>query len=225
MAVKNIFFDLDGTLTDPKFGITKSIQYALKKLGRDVPEIDDLLWCIGPPLRGSFKKILEEDDAMAEIAIGFYREYYIEKGKFENEIYSGIAGVLEKLNQQDFNLFVVTSKPYIFAIEIIKHFDILRFFKSVYGSELDGRLVDKGELIAHALGREKIPAEKTIMVGDREHDIIGAKKNGVLSLGVTYGYGTKEELKKTNADFIADSPEDIFYIANKQNSGRKNIYD
>lgn len=221
MAIENIFFDLDGTLTDPKQGITNSIQYALRKLGRDVPEIKDLLWCIGPPLRGSFKKILKGDDNMAETAISFYREYYVEKGKFENRIYSGVEKVLGTLNKQGFNLFVVTSKPYVFAIEIINYFNLLSFFKSVFGSELDGRLVDKGDLIAYAMDREKIPAGRTIMVGDREHDIVGAKKNGVFSLGVTYGYGTKEELTKSNADFIVDSPEGIVEVVSTRDIKEK----
>lgn len=217
MAIENIFFDLDGTLTDPKFGITESIQYALKKLRREIPETRDLLWCIGPPLRGSFKKILKEDGGLVETALSFYREYYVEKGKFKNRVYPGVEKILDKLNKRRFNLFVVTSKPYVFAVDIIKHFDLLRFFKSVYGSELDGKLVDKGELIKHVLTREQILAEKTIMVGDREHDIIGAKKNEVLSLGVTYGYGPKEELQKVEPDFIAASPEEIFEIVERDN--------
>jgi len=224
MTIKNILFDLDGTLTDPKEGITRSIQYALKKLGKAVPTIEDLLWCIGPPLKGSFKTILQSNDDTAETALSFYREYYIKKGKFENGIYSGIEKVLEKLNKKKFNLFVVTSKPYVFAIEIVTHFSLLSFFKRVYGSELDGKLVDKGELIAYTLKNESVLANNTIMVGDRGHDIVGAKKNGVMSVGVTYGYGTKEELMKSNADFIVDSPEGIFEVAMKQNQKSHNVY-
>jgi len=213
MDIENILFDLDGTLTDPKEGITNSIKYALNKLGKPVPQTSDLLWCIGPPLKESFKKILKSDDEMAETAVSFYREYYKDKGKFENEVYSGIPEVLEELSEQGLNLFVVTSKPYVFAIEIVNHFDLLRFFKRVYGSELDGKFVDKGELIAHMINKEEISAGKTVMVGDNSNDIIGAKKNGVCSIGVTYGYGIKEELIKANPDFIIDSPEDIFKIA------------
>jgi phosphoglycolate phosphatase len=212
MKIANILFDLDGTLTDSKLGITKSIRYALEKLGKPVPADDDLLWCIGPYLGESFKKILKSDDDMAETAVSFYREYYNEKGKFENEVYLGIPEVLEELNEQGFNLFVVTSKPYVFAIEIVTHFDLLRFFKGVYGSELDGKFVDKGDLIAYMLRAEKISAGETVMVGDNSNDIIGAKKNRVCSIGVTYGYGTREELIESGADFIVDSPEEIVKI-------------
>jgi phosphoglycolate phosphatase len=215
MNIENILFDLDGTLTDSRLGITKSIQYALGKLGKPVPAVGDLLWCIGPDLRESFKKILKSDDDTAETAVTFYREYYKEKGKFENEVYSGIPEVLEELNEQGLNLFVVTSKPYVFAIEIVTHFELLRFFKGVYGSELGGKFVDKGELIAHMLRAEKISAGESVMVGDNSNDIIGAKGNGVCSIGVTYGYGTREELIESGADFIVDSPEEIFKIAKK----------
>jgi phosphoglycolate phosphatase len=212
MKIANILFDLDGTLTDSKLGITKSIQYALERLGRSVLQADDLLWCIGPNLRESFKKILKSDDDTAGEAVTFYREYYKDKGKFENDVYSGIPEVLEELNEEGFNLFVVTSKPYVFAIEIVTHFDLLRFFKRVYGSELDGKFVDKVDLIAHMLRAEKISAGETVIVGDNSNDIIGARKNGIFSIGVTYGYGTREDLIESGADFIVDSPEGIFKI-------------
>ncbi len=212
MALENILFDLDGTLTDPREGITNSIKYALEKLGKDVPIAEDLLWCIGPPLKESFKKILESDDDTAEIALYFYREYFKERGKFENKLYSGIPGVLKKLRKDGLELFVVTSKPHIYAVDIVTHFNILSFFKEIYGSYLSGELTNKEELIGSMLKNEKISAKKTLMVGDREHDIIGAKKNRVRSVGVTYGYGIKEEILKANPDFIADSPKGIFKI-------------
>lgn len=213
MAIENIFFDLDGTLADSKMGMTRSIQYALKKLGKPVPETDDLIWCIGAPLEEIFIKLLKSNGAIIEKAITFYREYFREKGKFENEVYTGIPEVLYRLNESGFNLFVTTAKPYVFAIEIITDLGLLKFFKAVYGSELSGNLMDKEDLIAYTLEKEKLSAIDTIMVGDREYDIIGAKKNGVLSIGVTYGYGTEEELKNVSPDFIVDSPEGIFEIA------------
>jgi phosphoglycolate phosphatase len=209
MKIENILFDLDGTLTDPQPGITKSIQYALEKLGKLVPPVDDLLWCIGPPLLGSLRKMLAADAHKAETALYFYRERFNAVGKFENVVYPGIPETLTGLNRQGFNLFVATSKPYVFANDIMAHFDLLRFFKRVYGSELDGALVDKGELIAYILEREAILSKNTMMVGDRSHDILGAKKHGVYSLGVTYGYGTKEELVGSGADYIVDSPQEI----------------
>jgi phosphoglycolate phosphatase len=221
MKIENILFDLDGTLTNPKPGITKSIQYALEKLSKPVPAVHDLLWCIGPPLLGSFRIMLEADAHKAETALSFYRERYNREGKFENEVFSGIPETLSGLNRQGFNLFVATSKPYVFANDILAHFGLLRFFKRVYGSELDGALADKGELIAYILKREGFLAKNTMMVGDRSHDILGAEKHGLYSLGVTYGYGTKEELVRSGADYIVDSPREIMEIA--KNPGTKHL--
>lgn len=219
MKIENILFDLDGTLTDPQPGVTKSIQYALEKLGKPVPAVNDLLWCIGPPLLGSLKKILAADADKAETALSFYRERYNAVGKFENRVYPGIPEALTGLSQQGFTLFVATSKPYVFANDILAHYGLLRFFKRSYGSELDGALADKGELIAYILKKEELLAKNTMMVGDRSHDILGAKKHGVYSLGVTYGYGTKEELVKAGADYIVDSPQEIIEIV--KNPGTK----
>ena len=213
--IENILFDLDGTLTDPKEGITRSIKYALDKLGKPVPTTEELLWCIGPPLKESFKKILESDDDTAETALYFYREYFRERGIFENEVYSGIPKVLEKIKKKGLKLFVVTSKPYVYANEIITHFNLSSFFKEIYGSFLSGKFTDKVELIAYTLKTEKITAKKTLMIGDREHDIIGAIKNNVRSIAVTYGYGTKDELIQSNPDFIANSPKEILTIVEK----------
>ena len=213
MKIENILFDLDGTLTDPRVGITRSIQYALEKLDRPVPTAEDLLWCIGPPLLENFKKLLSPDDDPAETAVSFYRERFSTVGKFENEVYPGIIEILDGLSAQGFTLFVATSKPVVFARDIIAHFGLLPFFKKVYGSELDGDLTDKGALISHILRNERIAAQSTLMVGDRSYDIHGAKKNGVCSLGVAYGYGTKIELIEAGADFIADSPREIMETA------------
>lgn len=215
MKIENILFDLDGTLTDPKVGITRSIQYALEKLHRPVPVADDLLWCIGPPLQESLGKLLSPDAEQAESAVSFYRERFSAVGKFENEIYPGIIEILHGLSAQGFNLFVATSKPVVFAFDIIAHFSLLPYFKRVYGSELDGDLTDKGALISHILWNERLAAKSTLMVGDRSFDILGAKKNGVCSLGVTYGYGTKIELIEAGADFIADSPREIMETAKR----------
>ena len=225
MTIKNVLFDLDGTLTDPKEGITRSIKYALDKLGKPVPATEELLWCIGPPLKESFKEILKSDDDTAETALYFYREYFKERGIFENELYSGITKVLEKLNNKGLKLFVVTSKPYVYANEILTHFNLMNFFKEIYGSFLSGKLTNKGELIACTLKNEKIPPEKTLMVGDREHDITGAKENDVRSIGVTYGYGTEKELKDSGADFIVDSPEEIIEIVIKRNERKYIVHD
>jgi len=213
MKVENILFDLDGTLTDPRVGITRCIQYALEKLGRPVPPADDLLWCIGPPLRESLHKLLSPNTDQAETALSFYRERFNAVGKFENKVYPGIVEILDGLNAQGVRLFVATSKPVVFALDIIRHFSLLPFFTRIYGSELDGDLTDKGALIAHILRNETLAAKKTLMVGDRSFDIRGAKKHGIRSLGVTYGYGTRKELIEAGADYIADSPREILETA------------
>jgi phosphoglycolate phosphatase len=213
MKIENILFDLDGTLTDPKSGITESIQYALRKLGKPIPAVDDLIWCIGPPLQDSLKKLLAADTHMTETALSLYRKRYQEIGKCGNQVYPGIPETLTGLIQQGFKLFVATSKPHVYANDIIVHFDLLGFFKRVYGSELDGARADKKELIAFLLKNEEILAENTLMVGDRCYDITGAKKNKVLTLGVTYGYGTIEEMTGAGADYIVDSPQEIIKLA------------
>ncbi len=219
-SVFNILFDLDGTLTDPASGITESIQYALEMIGKPVPAADDLLWCIGPPLLGSFIKMLGADSDKAETALSLYRERYNAEGKFKNKVYAGIPETLQELIEQSFNLFVATSKPQVFANEILIHFNLLHFFRGVYGSEFDGTLVDKGELIAYILKKETISAKNTIMVGDRSYDILGAKKHGISGAGVTYGYGTKEELIGSGADYIIDFPEEIMEVVKSSGQDR-----
>ena len=175
----NLLFDLDGTLTDPFAGITKCILYALDKLGKTLPPRENLRWCIGPPLRDSFAKLLATDDkALIEKAVTLYRERFGTVGLFENQVYDGIPDVLQALQKNGHTLYVATSKPTIFAKRIIVHFDLQRFFKCIYGSELDGARGDKTSLISHILQTELMEPSKTAMIGDREHDMIGAKENG-----------------------------------------------
>ena len=147
-----LLFDLDGTLTDPFDGITKCIQYALEKSGRQVPAAGELRWCIGPPLLDSLMKLLETDDvAKGEEALGLYRERFSEKGLYENEICDGIEAFLERLSSGGHTLSVATAKPTVYAKRIIEHFELSRYFCSVDGSELDGRNTNKSDLIAHVL--------------------------------------------------------------------------
>jgi phosphoglycolate phosphatase len=210
-----MLFDLDGTLTDSEEGVTRSIQYALKRLKKSVPVTEDLYWCIGPPLIESFKKILGDDGSgQAHEALLMYRERFAKIGKFENKVYDGIPEVLSQLKEKGFSLFVATSKPTVYSIDIIKHFALSPYFKQVYGSELNGDLVDKTELIAHIISTEGFDKNNAVMIGDRSHDIIGAKNNGLTSIGVTYGYGTREELMDSGADLLAASPSDILNILN-----------
>lgn len=202
--------DLDGTMTDPFPGITLSIQYALKKLGRDVPEQDDLRWMIGPPLLDSFPVLLgTNDDALVEQAIQFYRERYAQVGKFENRLIRGIPDVLAQLKAGGFFLSVCTSKPSVYARQIVAHFDLDRFFDAQHGAELDGHNSHKADLIRHILTSEELDPQQTVMIGDRLHDVVGALANDIPALGVLWGYGSREELEGSGAAAIAEQPSEI----------------
>jgi phosphoglycolate phosphatase len=209
----NILFDLDGTLTDPYQGITKCIVYALAKLDREAPPQKDLRWCIGPPLKSSFAKLLSTDDEnLVEKALVLYRERFSTVGLFENEVYEQIPEVLKSLQENGHRLYVATAKPTVYAKQIIKHFGLQQYFVSVYGSELDGVRTDKTDLISHILQSEAIDSSETLMVGDRKYDMTGAKANGIRSVGVLWGYGTKEELETSNAQVCINHPKDLYNI-------------
>jgi len=206
----NLLFDLDGTLTDPFTGITKCISYALDMLDRKLPPRESLGWCIGPPLKDSFAKLLTPgDDALTEKAVAFYRERFGTVGLYENEVYDGIPEVLEALQNNGHTLYVATSKPAVYAERIIDHFGLDRYFKRVFGSELDGTRSDKTGLISHILQRELIAPSATSMIGDREHDIIGAIENSIYGFGVLWGYGTRDELENSGAHAFFKTPEDL----------------
>ncbi|ODG96714.1 HAD family hydrolase [Nostoc sp. KVJ20] len=213
MPSSAVLFDLDGTLTDPKPGITGCIQYALSELGYKSPNADELHWCIGPPLKDSFSQLLNTlDGTLIEQAILLYRHRFATIGLFENSLYPQIPEILKAIRFAGYKTFVATSKPYIYATQIIEYFDLSLLFDSVYGSELDGTRSIKGDLIHHILVMENLSSSSVVMVGDRSHDIIGAKRHDIASIGVTYGYGTEEELKAHGADFIAHSPSDILRL-------------
>lgn len=207
---RSVLFDLDGTLTDPKPGITGCIAHALRELGHEPPCADDLEWCIGPPLFRSFPILLGTDDApLVERAVALYRERFSDVGLYENAVYAGVPEMLACARQKGCRLFVATSKPTVFARRIVEHFDLASLFEGVYGSELDGMRCDKGELIAHVLEVEGLDLDETIMVGDREHDMIGAARCGVRGIGVLYGYGSREELLASGAAALCERPEDV----------------
>ncbi len=208
MLSRPILFDLDGTLTDPKPGITRSIIYALERMGHESLSEDELTWCIGPPIQESFAKILDtEDPAALSKAVGLYRERFTETGLFENEVYPHIRSVLATLRDLGHILYVATSKPAPFAERIVRHFEIHRFFAHVYGSELDGTRSNKAELVAHILHQEGL--RSGVMIGDRRQDIDAAQKNQLASIGVLYGYGSQQELTDAGADELAADPADI----------------
>jgi phosphoglycolate phosphatase len=216
----NLLFDLDGTLTDPFKGITKCISYALGMLDRKLPPRESLGWCIGPPLKVSFAKLLaSDDDALTDKAVAFYRERFGTVGLFENEVYDGIPEVLEALQKNGHTLYVATSKPAVYAERIIDHFGLHRYFKRVFGSELDGTRSNKTSLISHILQRELVAPSETAMIGDREHDIIGAKENGIFGFGVLWGYGSKDELENSGANaFFKTPPELVTAFQNKKSA-------
>ena len=199
-------FDLDGTLTDPGVGITSSVQYALRAYGIEVEDRTKLNCFIGPPLHESFIKYYGFSNLMAFDAITKYREYYSTRGIFENEVYDGIPELLSALKEAKKTVIMATSKPECYARQIADHFDITKYFDCITGSELDGRRVDKAEVIECALERVGEPDRgECVMIGDRMHDIVGAKKAGISSVGVLYGYGSREELTENGADRIAES--------------------
>ena len=205
-----VFFDLDGTLTDPKPGITGCIRHALSGLGRVAPAVDDLLWCIGPPLSRTFATLLETtDDALVARAMTLYRERFGTIGLFENALYPGIPEALGAVRAAGCATYVMTSKPHVYATRIVEHFGLAPLFDRVYGSELDGTRVDKTDLIAYALAQERLDPARVVMIGDLEHDAIGARRCGLRVIGVTYGYGTETELRAHGAELIAGSPAAI----------------
>jgi phosphoglycolate phosphatase len=203
-----IYFDLDGTLTDPKRGITRSIQYALQKLDHATPSEGELTWCIGPPLHASLKKLLGSDE-LAHTALSLYRERFADIGIYENEIYDGIERTLSVLAKSGRRLFIATSKPCIYAERIVAHFNIACYFDQVFGSELDGRRTDKTELLAYALQASRIDPAHATMIGDRSHDMIGARNNGMTAIGVLYGYGTEDELLDAGAHRVCATPQGL----------------
>lgn len=204
------FFDLDGTITDSSLGITNSVRYALGKFGITEPDRTKLYRFIGPPLTESFREFYGFSGERCQEAVRYYREYYREKGIYENRVYDGLEAVLKQLKEAGKHLVVATSKPEVFAREIIGYFHLEQYFEYVAGMELDGGRGTKAEVIEYALEACGIQdRSRVLMIGDREHDVIGASKAGIDCLGVLYGFGTREELEQAGASAIADSVEEI----------------
>jgi len=201
-----ILFDLDGTLTDSGPGITRCIQDALRRLGRAVPEADSLRRFVGPPLRGTFALLLEStEEAEVAEAIRLYRERFVVTGMFENAVYPGVAEGLEQLSEGGHRLWVATSKPQVYAQRILEHFGIAGWFAGVYGPDLAGRNHDKRDLLRELLATERVRPEDACMIGDRMHDVEGARANGVAAVGVLWGYGTPEEIAAAAPDCTVES--------------------
>jgi len=204
----HVLFDLDGTLTDPKEGFVKCVQYALAELNIELDSATSLESCIGPPLHDTFRKLCKSD-RIAEQAISLYRARYAQTGLFENKLYDGIHECLSQILASADSIHVVTSKPTVFSTRIIEHFKIDRYFGEVFGSNLDGSLSDKTELLGHVLERRELLPRETVMIGDRRYDIVGAKNHGIKALGVLWGYGSEAELTRAGADGLCARPAEI----------------
>ncbi len=205
-----IFFDLDGTITDSGDGIKNSAAYALNKFGIPIPSRNELNKFIGPPLVSNFKNLFGMSDEDADLAVVYYREYYAVKGIFENTLYDGVTDMLEALKKAGKTIVLATSKPEIYANQILEYFKIHDYFAHVCGSEMDHRRTDKHEVIEYALETAKVTdRSRIVMVGDRLHDIDGAKKSRLDSIGVTFGYGSEAELKDAGADHIVNDAKEL----------------
>ena len=209
-----ILFDLDGTLTDPKEGITKSVQHALAHFGITVDDLDSLIPFIGPPLTDSFEMFYGFTHEQALEGVRVYREYFTQWGWRENREYAGVREMLRALKTAGFSLSVATSKPEVFALRILDYFHLTDYFDVVGGADLDGTRIRKADVIRYTLGRAGVSQsgqalEQVAMVGDREHDILGAKAVGIESVGVLYGYGSREELEAAGADALVKQPGDL----------------
>ena len=217
-----LFFDLDGTLSDPSDGITRCIQHALQRLGRPYPPKAELVQFIGPPLRWTFPRLLgSEDKDLIDRAVALYRERYGDVGLFENVVYPGVPELLERLQGEGHSLYVVTSKPTVYSDRIIERFGFDRYFLKVFGPQLDGRFDEKSELIEHILHELSLDPGRTVMIGDRARDIESGQAHGTLTIGVTYGFGSEAELAAAEPDEICHSPGEIHQAVRKCMTGGK----
>lgn len=226
---KYILFDLDGTLTDPKIGITTCVQYALRAFGIEEPDLDKLECFIGPPLKDSFKQFYVMDDEQALQATAKYRERFVVTGLFENEIYPGVPEMLSQLKKSGKKISIASSKPTELVQRILEHFEIAQYFDYVVGSEMDGRRSKKEEVVEEALrlllsessddqvlDRSVIIKEEIAMVGDRKFDIEGAKAFGLTPVGVSFGYAPEGELEEAGAEYIVDTVEELLALLDRR---------
>lgn len=207
-----ILMDLDGTITNSKLGITKSVQYALRNWNISVEDLDTLSNFIGPPLKESFMTYYGFDEKEAEKAVSKYREYFKDTGIYENEVYEGLEEQLQKLKTAGKRLIVATSKPEVFAKRIMEHFHLDQYYDNICGATMDGTISKKADVIQLALKNNGVTDySKAVMVGDRKHDIEGAKEVGIASIGVLYGFGSREELIDAGADYICETVDSLYH--------------
>lgn len=208
---KYVLWDLDGTLTESAPGIINSVLYALGRMGIHENDRAKLEAFVGPPLLESFQQFYGMTSEEAMDGMRYYREYFAEKGMFENQVYSGIPEVLEELNRKGYHLAVATSKPEVYSVRILEHFRLTRWFEFIGGSTLDETRCEKADVIAYVMESLKISPNdhRILMVGDRRHDVQGAAVNGISCLGVLYGYGSREELEKAGAVDICERVKEL----------------
>lgn len=213
----NVLLDLDGTISDPRTGFVASISHALQGLGRAIPPEEAIASHIGPPLEETLGKLIGGNDK-SEIAeaVSLYRQHYSDVGILQNVIYPGIPEALDQLRTSGAAIYLATSKPQVFAQRILDRSDLAKCFKAIYGSELDGARANKAELLSHLLGQEGLSTERTVMVGDRWHDIAAASRNGLASCGVLWGYGSREELTGAGAMLLLDAPIQLGDLASNR---------
>lgn len=212
MKNKNyLLFDLDGTLTDPKEGITKAVQYALKHYGIQVDDLDSLCPFIGPPLKDSFQKCYNFSEAQAKEGVQIYREYFSTTGWCQNKVFPGIPEMLGELKAAGKKLYLATSKPEVFAKRILEHFELTSYFEFIGGADLEETRVRKGDVIQYVLENCGLSdkREQILMVGDREHDVLGAREQGIECVGVLFGYGDRAEMEACHAAYIAESINEL----------------
>lgn len=210
MKKKYVLFDVDGTLTDSQEGIMNSIEYALDYFGIRVEDRSTLRPWLGPPLRESMMKFYDFSHEDTLIGVEKYREYFDRQGIFENKVYPGVKDLLTKLTAQGYTLLTATSKPEAAAERIMDHFDLTPYFSFIGGASLDDSRVKKGDVIRYVLRENQLEDKsQVIMVGDREHDILGARENGLESIGVLYGYGSLPELQQAGANYVAETVKDV----------------
>lgn len=201
----SVLLDLDGTISDPRGGLFSSFRHALASVGQPWPDDRPLDWIIGPPLRETFNAVLH-DDALAMQALLRYREHYAAGAMYDNALYPGMADAIAAIGAAGFRLFVATSKLKVFAELILQNFGLADRFVAVYGSDLDARIDQKGDIIALCLTTEGVDRATCVMVGDRKHDVLGAAANGLPCVGVTWGYGAVDELQAARATLICETP-------------------
>ncbi|HFI0216857.1 TPA: HAD family hydrolase [Streptococcus suis] len=206
---QTILFDLDGTLTDSGQGILNSVAYALEKMGIEEPDTANLNRFIGPPLYESFSRFYQLSPEDTQSAVDAFRVYFKEKGMFENQLYPGIIPLLEELRTAGKTLVIATSKPEIFAKQILEHFGIAHYFDVIAGASLDSSRISKADVIGYAINQLEAFPKHAVMIGDREHDVEGARMHQLPAIGVLYGYGSKQEFEKAGATMIVETVQDL----------------